>query len=266
VSRAPPLPEHKLLEGFVKGKLSIIMPAYNEAECIVESIHAAAEQFGAICNDWEIILVDDGSTDKTRERAKVLVNDSVKVVGYERNKGKGYALKEGFNFVTGEFTFLVDSDLEIRARDLHAYVKALEGVDIAIGSKRHPLSVVWAPMIRRFLSLSFNILERLLTGVRASDTQAGLKCARSSSLYKILPLLSVKRYAFDSELLVVASLLDFKIRELPVHVELKSTFSMRHVLRMLVDLLGISYRLRIRRWYQKNIPGLSETYRPVIPW
>jgi hypothetical protein len=120
--------------------------------------------------------------------------------------------------------------------------------------------------MRRFLSLGFNILERLLTGVRATDTQAGLKAARSEALYRVLPLLSVKRYAFDAELLAVASLLGFKITELPVEVNLKATFSFGQVFRMLIDLLGIAYRLRISRWYQENMHAMSATYKPIISW
>jgi dolichyl-phosphate beta-glucosyltransferase len=172
----------------------------------------------------------------------------------------------GLHRATGQFAFLVDSDAEIRPKDLWVYVKSLESADIAIGSKRHPLSTVRTPIIRRFLSLGFNVLERLLTGLRVSDTQAGLKAAKTATLYRILPLLSVKRYAFDAELLAVASLLDCKIRELPVNMDLKATFSARHVFRMLIDLLGIAYRLRVRRWYQKNLANMSDTYKPIIPW
>jgi hypothetical protein len=109
-------------------------------------------------------------------------------------------------------------------------------------------------------------LERILTGVRATDTQAGLKAARSGALYRILPLLSVKKYAFDAELLSVASLLDLRIKELPVFIELKASFSIRKVFRMFIDLLGIAYRLRVSRWYQRNMVTMSETYRPIIQW
>jgi hypothetical protein len=143
---------------------------------------------------------------------------------------------------------------------------ALESADIVIGSKRHPLSVVETPVARRFLSLGFNFLERLLIRIRASDTQAGLKAVRSNALYRILPLLSVKKYAFDAELLAVASLLGLRLRELPVHIHLRAGFSVRQVFRMLIDLLGISYRLRLKKWYQKNIRKMSETYKPIIPW
>ncbi len=259
-------PELESIDGFVKGRISVIMPAYNEAGGIVSSIRDVKKQFESLSHEFEIIVVDDGSTDETRRIAEGLMDKRVRIVGYDRNQGKGYAAGIGFRKATGEFSFLVDSDSEIRAKELWAYVQALKSADMVIGSKRHPLSNVRTPVIRRFLSLGFNILERLLTGVRVTDTQAGLKAARSAALYRILPLLSVKRYAFDAELLAVASVLDFRIKELPVNIDLRATFSARQVFRMLIDLLGVAYRLRIRHWYQKNMVEMSKTYSPIIPW
>ncbi len=242
------------------------MPAYNEADFIARSVADVNKQFEAVCQDYEIIVVDDGSKDGTGKIVEGLAGKNLKTIGYDRNQGKGYALKIGLHLATGQFAFLMDSDSEIHPEELLSYVEALESADFVIGSKRHPLSNVRAPTIRRFLSLGFNVLERLLTGVRATDTQAGLKAARSEALYRVLPLLSVKRYAFDAELLAVANLFDFTMKELPVSIDLKATFSARQVFRMMIDLLGIAYRLRIRRWYQKNMIRMSETYKPVIPW
>jgi glycosyltransferase involved in cell wall biosynthesis len=259
-------PESELVEGFVKDRISIVMPAYNEADCIERSVADVNEQFEAMSEDYEIIVVDDGSIDGTRKIIQELSDKKFKIVGYDRNQGKGHAIKVGLYHVTGQFVFLIDSDSEIHAKELMNYVDALESADFAIGSKRHPLSRVRTPTMRRFLSLGFNILERLLTGVNATDTQAGLKAARSSALYQVLPLLSVKRYAFDAELLAVASLFNFKIKELPVNIDLKATFSARQVFRMLIDLLGIAYRLRIKRWYQTNKASMSDTYNPIIQW
>ncbi len=260
------LTEPELLNGFVKGRVSVIMPAYNEADYVARSIVDIKKRFGAVCRDYEIIVVDDGSQDRTRKIAKEHADQRVKVFGYDRNQGKGHALKVGLHHATGQFAFLVDSDSEIQPKELMTYVKALESADIVIGSKRHPLSTVRTPVMRKFLSLGFNILERILTGVRATDTQAGLKAAKSEALYRILPLLSVKRYAFDAELLAVASLLNCRIRELPVNIDLRATFRARQVFRMLIDLLGITYRLRIRRWYQRNLLSMSSTYEPIINW
>jgi len=242
------------------------MPAYNESDCIRKSIDDVSSQFANVCRDYEIIVVDDGSTDDTRKLVESLTDTNVRVVGYDRNEGKGHALRMGFRLATGEFTFLVDSDSEIRAKELADYLEALASTDIAIGSKRHPSSVVQTPVIRKMLSLGFNAFERLLTGVRAKDTQAGFKGAKSRALYQILPLVTLKRYSFDLEFLAVASLFNFKVHELPVFIDLKVLVDPRRVLRMMVDVLGIAYRLRITRWYQKNIARMSDTYDPLVKW
>jgi glycosyltransferase involved in cell wall biosynthesis len=242
------------------------MPAYNEADHIWNSVADVEKQFGAVFGDYEIIVVNDGSTDGTKKLVKSLENERVRIVSYDRNEGKGHALRKGFCRATGEFTFLVDSDAEIRAKDLAAYVRVLNLADIAIGSKRHADSVVRTPVIRRFLSLGFNIFERLLTGVRIGDSQAGFKAAKSQVLYQVLPLLTAKRYSFDLELLAVASLLKFNIRELPVCIDLKGSFDAKQVFRMMVDVFGIAYRLKLTRWYQKNILNMSDTYYPMIRW
>jgi glycosyltransferase involved in cell wall biosynthesis len=243
------------------------MPAYNEANCIARSIDEVTELLERVWDNYEIIIVDDGSTDQTRKIAESSVETGrLKVVGYSRNQGKGHALKIGLHNATGEFALFMDSDCEIRPRELMDYLRALESADMVIGSKRHPLSLVRTPTMRTFLSLGFNLLERKLTGVSARDTQAGFKVARSAALYRILPLLSVKRYAFDAELLTVASLLHYRIRELPVQIEIGARFNVRQVFRMMIDLLGIAYRLRVRRWYQMNILRMSNTYRAIISW
>jgi len=261
----PRLAFPKLVDGFVKGRVSIIMPAYNEVDFVLKSIASVQQQFGDLCDDYEIILVDDGSNDGTGKLVQSLKPSKVKVVSYGENKGKGFAFRTGFNKVTGEYTFLVDSDLEIFPRELRAYFEALQSSDVVIGSKRHPQSIVRTPTMRRFLSIGYNILERLLVGVRVTDTQVGLKGWKSSVLYKVVPLMSVKRYAFDLELLAIASLLGANVKELPVNIELRVSLRPKQLLLMLIDTLGIAYRLRLRRWYQKNLVDFSETYRPIIP-
>jgi len=266
VAEAPEFSQRELVDGFVKGRVSVIMPAYNESKLICSTIAEVKRQFSLVCSDFEIIIVDDGSIDGTRKLIESRRFEGVKLVSYERNEGKGFAIRKGFSHATGEFTFLVDSDAEIMAKDLVGYVEALNATDIVLGSKRHPLSVVRAPVLRRFLSLAFNVTERLLTGVKATDTQAGFKAMKSRVVYSVMPLITAKRFAFDVEFLAVASLLGFKTIELPVFIDLKSTVGVGSVSRMIIDLLGIAYRLRIRRWYQSNINSMSYTYSPILRW
>ena len=250
-----------------KVAISVLLPAFNEAANIKWSLESISRHLTEIGFGYELIVVDDGSTDGTRLKAtEEMERLPVKVVGYGVNRGKGEALKYGSKFASGEITMFMDCDGEIDPLELVEYLGALRTADLAIGSKRHANSRVVAPLERKFLSACFNYLARLLTGIRYSDTQSGLKAFRTSSLKRIMPLVTVKRYAFDVEILAVASLLKMKVVELPVRVEMKARFRAKSVLRMLVDLLGIAYRLRIRRWYQRNLKNGSAKYSPVIRW
>jgi glycosyltransferase involved in cell wall biosynthesis len=218
-------------------------------------------------NLYEIIAVDDGSTDNTRAEAlRVRNNPHVKVVGYSENRGKGFAIKHGVEYATGDVVVFRDSDADVIPGLIGRYVSLLRDCDIAIASKRHPDSHVKAPLLRKLLSYGFNILVMLLTGVRVSDTQSGLKAFRREALEKIMGLISVKHHAYDVELLTVARLFKMRIVELPVNIELSSQFSVRSIVRMLVDLMGITYRLRIIHWYQRNLHNSRADYKPVLKW
>lgn len=254
------------IDGFVRGKASVIIPAFNEAPVIASSVRSVERMFREIGVDYEIIVVDDGSTDGTRESVEAMNDDQVKLVHLRSNSGKGSAFKAGFREAIGEFTFLIDSDHEIQPTDLLSFIRALRTADIATGSKKHPFSRVRTPPARKFLSTCLHILVKFCVGIKVSDTQAGFKSARSSSVYKIVPLMSVKRFAFDVEFFTIASLLGFRTVELPVEIELHAMAGPGRIFRTFIDIMGITYRLRLRHWYQKNIRQMSSTYNPILRW
>jgi dolichol-phosphate mannosyltransferase len=235
--------------------LSFVMPAYNEED----SIEFALGTLDNVVKDkqlpYEIVVVDDGSKDKTRLKAMTYAssNGHVRVVSYNKNEGKGYAIKTGFMQTSGEVVVFADSDMDVDLDTVTSYIEALQHGDIVIASKWHPQSVVKMPIIRRILSHGFNILVRLMTGAKLRDTQAGLKAIRKSAFKDVFPRLAVKRYAFDVELLTVASLCGLRVVEMPVNLKMQALFSFREIWKMFVDLLGIAYRLRVTRWYQRPI-------------
>lgn len=147
-----------------------------------------------------------------------------------------------------------DSDMEIDLRAISEYLETLKHCDIVIASKRHRDSRVKVPVSRRILSEGFNGLVRVLTGVPIKDTQSGLKAMKKKVFVDIFPRLAVKRYAFDVELLAVANLFGLKVVEMPVNIKLEAKFRPKEMWHMFVDLLGISYRLRITHWYQRTLP------------
>jgi len=239
----------------LKPRLSVVIPVLNQAEVVEEIIRRVNDVLKHNVLTYEMIVVDDGSTDDTGIRLKACseVSDHLKVVTYHQNRGKGYALKTGFNKAKGSVVVFIDGDLDVNVGQIVCYVKALEYGDVVIASKWHPQSKVEMPLTRKILSYGFNTLVRLLTGIRLRDTQTGLKAVRRKSLQKVFSRLVVKRYAFDVELLAVASLLGLKVVELPVTLKIKrGLFSPKDIWRMLVDLLGITYRLRVKRFYHDS--------------
>jgi len=187
---------------------------------------------------------------------------NIHIVGYSENQGKGYALRFGAGMCTGELVTFIDADGELDPEEISrmAQLQALYDADIVVGSKRHPLSKVSYPLMRRFQSLCYQLLVRCLFRVNVRDTQTGIKLLRRKVAVAVLPLLLVKRFAFDVELLVVARQMGFRrVIEAPVTLDYKfsSTTNLKAVLRVLIDTLAIFYRLYIRRTYQKRMHEFS---------
>jgi glycosyltransferase involved in cell wall biosynthesis len=235
-------------------ELSFVIPAYNEEFYIEDTLGTLDLVVKDKSFQYEIVVVDDGSRDKTFAKALQYSkrNGHVKVIRYDRNVGKGFAIKTGVMKSTGDVVIFVDGDMEIDLNTLSSYVKALDNADIAIATKWHPNSLVSVSFSRKMLSRTFNVLTRILIGFNLKDTQVGLKVMKRSAVDKIFPRLAVKRYAFDVELLALAHMYDLKIAEMPVKLKLDSPFEPKDAWRMFVDLLGIAYRLRILRWYQRQ--------------
>ena len=233
--------------------LSVVLPAYNVEETIslvIERTDSAAKKTGL---RYELLVVDDGSDDNTREEVlrSSERNGSVRLVGYADNLGKGFALTRGFFDSLGDLIVFLDADADVEPECVVDFVDALRDADLVIASKRHPKSKIEAPFSRKLLSYGFNVIVRLIVGIDIKDTQTGLKAVRKSALRQVFPLLSIKRYAFDVELIAVSKLLNLRIVELPVELRLNKGFKIREIFRMLLDVLGIAYRLRIAKSYQR---------------
>jgi len=236
-------------------ELSFIVPAYNE-ENFIEGTLGIIDTIVMNKNlSYEIVVVNDGSVDNTLINAKEYAgkNGHVKIISYNKNLGKGHAVKTGFMNAKGNVVFFTDSDMEIDLNKIPEYIDALNKADIVIASKKHKNSHVTVPLSRRIQSELFNMLARVFTGIPLKDTQSGLKAMKKSAFVDILPRLAVKRYAFDVELLAVANLYGLKVIELPVNIKLDAKFKPSEMWHMFLDLLGITYRLRIIHWYQRPL-------------
>jgi glycosyltransferase involved in cell wall biosynthesis len=252
--------------------LSVIVPVFNQAASIVANLQTIRERIGeSLDGDFEIVVVSDGSIDTTEDELVAQAPaGAFRVFHYDRNLGKGYAIKLGALEAHGEWIGFVDADLDLDPADLSTYVRyaAEHDLDFAIGSKRHPQSQVQYPRSRVVASWLFQRLVRLMFNLDVRDTQVGLKVFRREVAEQVLPLLFVKRYAFDVELLAVARAFGFeRIEEMPIRLDYRFTGSgvrSRAVLRALIDTAAIFYRLRILRYYQRRraIAGAYGWSRP----
>jgi glycosyltransferase involved in cell wall biosynthesis len=185
--------------------VAILMPVYQLEPAIAANIDRVA----AVVKDWpsaEVIVIDDGSTDRTREQAEKAAasHERVTVIGYTTNRGKGGALQEGFSHSTLETIVFIDSDLDLPPEQLPVFVGEFNrlGVDVLAGAKRSSMTSGRYPTVRRLLSLCFVAVNRLLFHLPIRETQTGLKVFRRTALETTLPDLATLGYAFDLELLV----------------------------------------------------------------
>tara|TARA_B100000315_G_C14567557_1_gene583762 strand:- start:1500 stop:2264 length:765 start_codon:yes stop_codon:yes gene_type:complete len=247
--------------------VSVVIPAFNVESGIEKAIKETDQKLVELDFSYEIIVVDDGSKDATRRIANSVKNSNVRVLSYDVNQGKGFALTMGAINSLSDYVVFIDGDSDINPKMLKRFISALQHADIVVGSKRHPDSIVDVPVLRQFLSLGFNILVRLMTGIKLWDTQVGFKAFKRDTLNDIMKLVSVRKYAFDVEVLTIATLLKKRIAVIPVEIHGDALFSARNIFRMFIDILGISYRLKIKRWYQKNYgKKIPPKYQPIIRW
>ena len=249
------------------------MPVYNGGEGIVDNVGVIQRSVAAGLpgEDVEVIVVSDGSIDDTAERLLSARSEAgIRVIHYDRNLGKGYAVKTGALAAHGDWIALVDADLDLDPASLPHYIETArqDDLDFAIGSishttrppsydlcisriasHRHPDSVVHYPRSRRIASWCYQQLNRILFRLDVKDTQVGLKVFSRRVVDDVMPLLLVKRFAFDLELLAVAKALGYgRIRELPVRLDYRFTGSeggSTAVMHALWDTAAIFYRLRI---------------------
>ncbi len=241
-------------------RLSVIVPAYNEGDRIRENLLEISQTLKGNTGDFEILAVNDGSSDNTKEQIlKACEEDpDIKYAGYDKNRGKGSAIKHGVEVASGELIGFIDADLDIAPHHLVTYLKHMDesGCDIVIGSKMHKESKLDYPPLRRFVSWGYFVILKILFGMNLKDTQTGIKIYKAGFIKKAAPVLRVKGYAFDIELLALCARDGAKIEELPVEIIYRRDKSfgrirISDIFRMFFDTIGIWWNLRVRRSYFK---------------
>jgi dolichyl-phosphate beta-glucosyltransferase len=201
--------------------LSVIVPAYNEEENIASTLQDIAQYLETKNYAYEIIVVDDGSKDKTAELAafegKVFARFNL--LRHFPNRGKGYAVKQGVNSANGELILFMDADNSTRINQIDKLISAiLEGNDMAIGSRRMEGAVIekYQPWNRRFLGNAYVKLSNLILNTNVNDYNCGFKLCKNSAAKIIFDKLTRNDWSFDSELIYLAFKYKLKIKEVPI--------------------------------------------------
>ncbi len=239
-------------------KVSIIVPAFNEGATICSNLDEIVRTFDEFGCEYEVILIDDGSTDNTLTEALKAAHkcSRIRVKRNLKNYGKGRALKKSVRYITGEYAVFLDADLDLHPGQVQTLfdIMKLDESDVVIGSKLHPNSIVKYPLSRRFISIVYFLVIKILFGLPLQDTQTGLKVFKVEVLKKVMPKILEKKFALDLEILANVHRLGFKIAEAPVVLTQKRKYGrigFKAVWQTGLDTLAIFYRMYIMRYYDQ---------------
>ena len=228
--------------------VSVFLPAYNEEENIEQAVMNSVKVLKEICDDWEVIVVNDASKDRTAEIAERLARDvpGVRVIHHQQNTRLGGALRTGFSNSTKDLVFYTDADNPIDMHDLARAVPLMDQADFITGFRLNQEE----PIKRKVYSRCYNWLIRLLFGLKVRDVNFSFKLVKQEVLKKA-KLRSLGSF-IDAKLLIEARKYGFRIKEIGIRyyprTKGESTLATPSVIFKIMDELWIYYR----RYYRDN--------------
>ena len=233
-------------------KFSLVIPMYNESLIAADAVKTFSEHMAAAFEDWELIFVDDGSADTCAEPVKEAHEKDarVRLVSYQPNRGKGYAVRQGVLAATGDYIMFTDCDNAYGTDAVTRLAETLTktGADIVVGSRNLSKDgydgYTW---IRKVASKTYLKFIGLMAGFKLSDSQCGIKGFRHDAAKKIFRNCEVDRFAFDLEVIMIATKIGYKIAEMPVKIinHRESTVNLlQDATRMLRDVKKMKKRIK----------------------
>ncbi len=250
----------KLRDSLSAPFLSVVVPAYNEETRLPRTLDRLEEYYNDQGYDYEVIVVSDGSKDGTKDVVDRMTaqNPKFRLIEYQPNRGKGYAVRTGILAAQADLILFCDADLATPQEETEKLLKHMEAqADIAIGSR--PLKEsnleVRQPIYRELLGRAFNGAVQLLAVRGIHDTQCGFKMFRRAVAVDVFNRCKLNGFSFDFEALLIARDLKYRIDEVPIrwmHQEGSKVSFVRDGIKMLLDLV----RLRLK--------GKSARLRPNV--
>ena len=201
--------------------LSVIVPVLNEEDCIESFLERVSRYLESRAAPWEIVVVDDGSEDRTAALVDEWAGRDPRVRLLRRShRGKGSAIRDGMLDAAGRWRFMADADLSVAPEDWDAFLAAAAQpvpADVIIGSREAPgARRIGEPVGRHFIGRVFNWTVQCLALRAINDTQCGFKMLSAAAATRIFPHLTIDGFAFDVELLFLARRAGFRIQEVGI--------------------------------------------------
>ncbi|HEY1424888.1 MAG TPA: dolichyl-phosphate beta-glucosyltransferase [Candidatus Acidoferrum sp.] len=240
-------------------QLSIIVPSYNEELRLPATLERISAYIASSGRSTEVLVVDDGSTDRTAEVAASFADRiaNLRVLKNGQNRGKGYSVRHGMTEATGENVLFTDADLSAPIGEAEKLLAALPQFDVAIGSRamNRKLIEVHESPFREFAGIVFNRIVRIVLWLPFVDTQCGFKAFRRERCRIIFEQQRIERFGFDPELLYLARHHGLKATEIPVrwsHSPATKINMMRDSIQMFVDVFTIRWNAILGRYRRRS--------------
>ncbi len=247
MSSPDPSPAPQLLD------LSLVIACYQEEGHLEESVREIVRVLSSSRYSWELIFIDDCSTDSTRQLIKKIVADgaNMRSVFHETNLGRGGTVAEGFRMAKARIVGFIDIDLEVHARYILEMLRAIdEGQDCATAYRVYKVRMHPGPLLRHVLSRGYRLLSRTLLNIPLRDTETGFKFFRRDAILPILDRCEHVGWFWDTEVMTLAHLAGLKIREIPcLFIQRRDKASTVRVFSDTRDYLAalLAFRRRLRR-------------------
>lgn len=231
-------------------QFSLVIPMYNEENTVLSTAGALTEYLDSVfpSGDYEVIFVNDGSTDRGAELLSGFGHPCVRLCSYRDNRGKGCAVRTGIAKARGDVVVYTDCDLAYGTQVISEIAEQLKksGADIVIGSRNIDGSGYKSyTLMRKIMSKAYIKIISLLTGFDHTDSQCGIKCFRAAAAHAVFSECKIDGFAFDLEALIVADVKNYRITEMPVSIiNHRERGSKINPLRDAVVMLGDVIRIR----------------------
>jgi dolichyl-phosphate beta-glucosyltransferase len=234
--------------------LSVIIPAYNEQKRLPNTLKSVTAYLSKQSYPWEVVVVDDGSQDKTADlvRAASITTPQVRLLQYGTNRGKGYAVRYGMTHTTGDYRLFMDADNSTTIDHFETFLPVFKkGYDVVIGSRDIEGAEIPVRQAKwkELLGDLGNVWIRLWAVPGIKDTQAGFKVFTGKAAEDIFPYLTIDRWGFDVEALAVARLRRYNISEQPIRWE--NDPDSKVSTKAYLDVLQEVVQVRINIWKRK---------------